>query len=249
MPNDLASLTAHASPETAILRPAGRLSFVLAWAAVLVLHGLAIAAFWHHRATAHLPETAPVPLRIHLAAATAPLPVPSVKRDSPAVPRVKAAETAPAPRHATPPAPPAGILAPLPNPLAEADISLPKAAAASASPPAPTTEPTPPAAGQEPPTPAVVPPGYGARYLHNPAPDYPLAARRSGQEGTVLLRVLVSADGLPEQVVIHRSSGSTILDQAAATAVHLWHFVPAHQGAGNVAAWVSIPMTFRLEEN
>lgn len=95
----------------------------------------------------------------------------------------------------------------------------------------------------------MVPPGYGARYLHNPAPDYPLAARRAGQEGTVVLRVLVSADGLAEQVVIHRSSGSTILDQAAATAVHLWHFVPARQGAENVAAWVSIPMAFRLEEN
>jgi len=97
--------------------------------------------------------------------------------------------------------------------------------------------------------PAITPPAYGARYLHNPAPDYPLAARRSGQEGTVVLRVLVSADGLPEQVGIHRSSGSTILDQAAATAIRQWHFVPARQGAGNVAAWVTIPMTFRLEEN
>ncbi|MHB1532295.1 energy transducer TonB [Acidithiobacillus sp.] len=249
MPNDLVSLTAPAIPETAIFRAPARLPFLLVCAVVLVVHGLVVVAFWHDRPAAHLPETAPLPLRIHLAAATAPLPVPSVKRDSPAVPQAKAEETAPAPRHATPPAPPAGTLSPLPNPLAEADISLPKAAAASASPPATTMEPAPPTAGQEPPTPAVVPPGYGARYLHNPAPDYPLAARRSGQEGTVLLRVLVSADGLPEQVVIHRSSGSTILDQAAATAVHLWHFVPAHQGTGNVAAWVTIPMTFRLEEN
>ncbi|WP_437558233.1 energy transducer TonB [Acidithiobacillus sulfuriphilus] len=238
MPNDLASLTAPAIPETAIFRAPGRLPWLLAGAVVLVVHGLVVVAFWHDRPTAHLPETVPVSLCIHLAAATAPLPVPSVKRDSPATPR-----------HATPPAPPAGTLSPLPNPLAEADISLPKAAAASASPPATSTEPAPPAAGQEPPTTAVVPPGYGARYLHNPAPDYPLAARRAGQEGTVVLRVLVSADGLAEQIGIHRSSGFAILDQAAATAIRQWHFVPARQGAGNVAAWVNIPMTFRLEEN
>lgn len=247
MPNDLASLTAHANPEAAIFRAPGRLPLVLAWTTVLVLHGLAIGVFWQHRATDHLPETPPVPLRIHLAAATAPLAVPSVKRDSAAALQIKA--PTPAPRHPSLAMPSAGAPSPLPSTLAEAGASRPEASAGSANPSAATVQPAPPAAGDEPPISTITPPGYGARYLHNPAPDYPLAARRSGEEGTVLLRVLVSADGLPEQIAIHRSSGFAILDQAAATVIRQWHFIPARQGAGNVAAWVNIPMTFRLEEN
>ncbi len=247
MPNDLASLIAHANPEAAIFRAAGRLPLVLAWVTVLVLHGLAIGAFWQHRATDHLPKTAPVPLRIHLAAAAAPVPIPSIKRDSDAVPQAKA--PTPAPRRPSPTTPPAGTSSPLPSTLTEAGASRPEASAESATQPPATAQPAPPAAGNEPPTSTITPPGYGARYLHNPAPDYPLAARRAGQEGMVVLRVLVSAEGLPEQIGIHRSSGSAILDQAAATAIRQWHFVPARQGAGNVAAWVNIPMTFRLEEN
>ncbi len=48
-----------------------------------------------------------------------------------------------------------------------------------------------------------------------------------GAEGTVVLRVLVSADGIARSVDVAVSSGSLVLDQAAAAAVRRWRFTPA----------------------
>jgi protein TonB len=43
--------------------------------------------------------------------------------------------------------------------------------------------------------PSYAPPSFGARYLDNPKPAYPMLARRRGLEGTVRLEVRVSAEG------------------------------------------------------
>jgi protein TonB len=104
------------------------------------------------------------------------------------------------------------------------------------------------AAPPEPPRPApVTPPLYSAAYLSNPPPAYPVAARRRGQEGMVLLSVLVSEAGLPREIQLARSSGAPVLDEAALEAVKGWKFVPARQGERPVAAWVEVPIRFRLE--
>lgn len=101
------------------------------------------------------------------------------------------------------------------------------------------------------PAPAVaapdLPPSYNADYLQNPAPRYPPLARRMGQQGKVVLRVLVNTRGAAAQVEVRSSSGSDLLDAAAREAVHRWRFVPARQGAEPVAAWVLIPITFSLQ--
>ena len=62
-----------------------------------------------------------------------------------------------------------------------------------------------------------------------------------------MLRVLVSADGQPEQVDVRTSSGSPRLDTAALDTVRRWKFVPAKQGDRPIAAWVLVPISFRLE--
>lgn len=53
----------------------------------------------------------------------------------------------------------------------------------------------------------IVSPDFTADYLNNPGPKYPEASRRRREEGVVLLKVLVSETGNPEQVLIDRSSG------------------------------------------
>ena len=93
----------------------------------------------------------------------------------------------------------------------------------------------------------VMPPGFTAAYLHNPAPVYPAAARRNREEGKVLLRVYVSPAGTAEKIEIQTSSRSPRLDQAALEAVRAWRFVPARQGDTPVAAWVIVPINFALE--
>ena len=101
---------------------------------------------------------------------------------------------------------------------------------------------------EAPPTPVpVVPPSFGAAYLNNPKPVYPPLSRRMGEQGKVLLRVFVSAQGAAEKVELQTSSGSTRLDSAALAAVRAWRFVPARQGGQAVAAWVIVPIQFSLE--
>ncbi len=94
----------------------------------------------------------------------------------------------------------------------------------------------------------VVPPTYHAAYLRNPPPHYPLAARLNGEQGTVLLKVLVTQQGLPGSVTVEKTSGSPLLDAAAVQTVRQWRFVPARRGEQAVDASVVVPIRFRLED-
>jgi protein TonB len=96
--------------------------------------------------------------------------------------------------------------------------------------------------------PATGPPtGSSAAYLRNPAPSYPIASRRAGEQGTVTLRVRVSPEGLATRVAVERSSRSQHLDAAALEAVKAWRFTPARRGADAVESWMLVPIVFRLE--
>lgn len=92
----------------------------------------------------------------------------------------------------------------------------------------------------------VSPPTFDAAYLHNAPPEYPLQSRRRHEQGTVMLRVEVSAGGNALQVLIDHSSGWLLLDQAAVGAVRRWRFEPARLGRDPVVAWVLVPIEFGL---
>jgi protein TonB len=89
-------------------------------------------------------------------------------------------------------------------------------------------------------------PGFGAAYLHNPAPAYPAVALERGWQGTVLLKVHVLANGRADHVALVSTSGHQPLDDAAAQAVTDWSFVPARRGAQAVDGWVQVPIDFKL---
>ncbi len=90
-------------------------------------------------------------------------------------------------------------------------------------------------------------PKFGVAYLNNPAPSYPRLSRRMGEEGRVLLKVLVSAEGAANSVTIEKSSGSERLDQSALEAVKRWRFVPARKGSQALSAYVIVPINFSLD--
>lgn len=90
-------------------------------------------------------------------------------------------------------------------------------------------------------------PRFGVSYLNNPAPDYPSMSRRQGEEGRVLMSVLVSAEGMAEEVQIEKSSGSDRLDNAAMTAVKRWRFIPAKKNNQPISAYVLVPIKFSLD--
>jgi protein TonB len=72
-------------------------------------------------------------------------------------------------------------------------------------------------------------------------PAYPVAARRRGAEGEVLLRAEIGAAGAPLGITVLRSSGHPDLDAAAVAAVEKWRF----RAAGPFA--VEVPLVFRLD--
>lgn len=86
------------------------------------------------------------------------------------------------------------------------------------------------------------------RYLRNPPPVYPQAARQRGDEGTVVLEAHVSSSGRCEEIRVIESSGDDMLDEAALRAVQQWIFKPARRRQEPIAFLVEIPITFRLVE-
>lgn len=87
-----------------------------------------------------------------------------------------------------------------------------------------------------------------AAYLSNKAPAYPAMSRRMQEEGTVYLRVYVSAQGRAERVELKTSSGSTRLDNAAISAVQQWRFQPAQEADVAIASEVIVPIRFNLNQ-
>ena len=94
---------------------------------------------------------------------------------------------------------------------------------------------------------AIVAARFDADYLQNPKPVYPSMSRRQGEEGKVVLRVRVSAQGAAFSVEIKQSSGYARLDEAARLAVEKWRFVPARQGSDAVESSVLVPLNFTLD--
>jgi protein TonB len=80
----------------------------------------------------------------------------------------------------------------------------------------------------------------------NRAPVYPQSALRRGEQGNVMLRVSVSADGAPLTVDLAATSGHASLDSAAEAAVRKWRFNPATRGGTPVAAMADVPIRFRI---
>ena len=95
--------------------------------------------------------------------------------------------------------------------------------------------------------PSLVEPSADADYLKNPPPAYPRASRRLGEQGTVIVRVFISTQGLPEKAEVRTSSGFARLDQAALEAVQRWRFVPGRRSGTPEAMWFNIPVRFVLE--
>jgi protein TonB len=145
----------------------------------------------------------------------------------------------PAPPRKTPPAPPPVMTA---------------AATATAAPvfaippqPEPRLIEKPSASPATPAPPTIVAARFDADYLQNPKPMYPPMSRRQGEEGKVVLRVRVSAQGASLAVEIKQSSGFTRLDEAARAAVEKWRFIPARQGGEAVESSVLVPLNFTLD--
>jgi protein TonB len=86
-----------------------------------------------------------------------------------------------------------------------------------------------------------------ARFRVPPTPaKYPKRAHDLNQQGEALIRVRLDYDGNTSEVLIWKSSGFALLDNAALSAVRRWQFMPEQRNGMPVVAWVEIPVRFRL---
>lgn len=213
-------------------------------AAVLALHGLWLQI--PDSPQAPVPSNATPTINVSWIAAAQPAETPA-PASQPSKNQAAKPDSKPARKVITKPAKPQTLSvnagrepADLALPVAEPETNEPSAASIDSGASAP-------AAAISEPAPVTTLPGLNADYLNNPAPVYPDSARRQGEQGRVLLRVLVDAAGSVQQTVLRKSSGFAALDQAALDAVKNWRFVPARRGVEAVAAWVVVPISFSLE--
>jgi len=88
-----------------------------------------------------------------------------------------------------------------------------------------------------------------SRYGHAPLPVYPHIARQKGYEGVVLISVEILENGSPGQLLVKKSSGYAILDQAALNAVKKWKFYPAIKNNVRIRTWGDVPIRFVLQDS
>jgi len=79
-------------------------------------------------------------------------------------------------------------------------------------------------------------------------PNYPEVARLLGQEGQVVMLLLVSEEGNIALARIDRSSGYPLLDQAALEATRKWSILPGTLNGTPVCSWGRFAMNFHLSD-
>jgi periplasmic protein TonB len=221
--------------------------------AVLAFHALAIWALQSGLLMRAVEMVVPVEVLAQIIEPPKPVvpppPPPVVPKEPPPVPKQAVIKPAPpVPKTQAPPQ----ILAvetptPAPNAPAQVQIappapilppSVPVAAEAS---PAPTPAPTPV------PAPAVkVAPSTDADDLYNPNQRYPRMSLSMGEQGSVMVRILIGANGLPKKAELQKSSGFERLDQAALEYVMQSRYKPGTLNGVPNEMWMGRTVTYTI---
>jgi protein TonB len=246
-----------------MLRPPTRRSALLA--CVLLAHGASLWALQHGLMQRVVDSVVPAQVltEISLIDATPPLRAPATapKPPSPLPPPAltaanRSATALPQPNtpRATlqPPVAPAPLevaaLAPMEMPLAASTTTAAHNPAVATSTAAATPWSAPNAQAATAAAPATVQlPSSDADYLNNPKPAYPALSRRLGEQGKVVVRTLIGADGVPQRAEVLRSSSFERLDRAAVETAMRWRYVAGKRAGVPEAMWFSLPLHFVLD--
>lgn len=86
------------------------------------------------------------------------------------------------------------------------------------------------------------------RAVRRVEPDYPLAARIVGSEGTVVINANIDETGRIMRAWVAQSTAPEPLVEAALDAVYQFEFLPGKQGSFPVKCTVAIPFRFSLKK-
>lgn len=225
---DMGFRTQRAAPaeRSAYRRPRGQ--DPIATAAALALVGLAGSAFVY---------MSPIFVKKQVPAPTV-VPLLSLPDDPPSEqPRAE-------PDQAVPPA--AALVTPPPQ-VVLPQLAAPQIAQVEVAKPAPPA----PQLAVAPPAPAPRGPEnlgeISAKMISARPPRYPMDSRRAREQGTVVLSVLLSAEGRVSDIGVARSSGFPRLDRAALDAVRDWRWSPLMRDGNPVMARGIVTIPFILQ--
>jgi len=85
----------------------------------------------------------------------------------------------------------------------------------------------------------------GPKAIYQPDPEYSEEARKAKYQGTVVLSIIVGADGVPRDIKISKSLGMG-LDEKAIETVKTWKFDPGTKDGKPVATYASVEVAFHL---
>jgi len=86
------------------------------------------------------------------------------------------------------------------------------------------------------------------RPTYSPDPGYDEASRKAKIEGTVVLRIIVTRDGLVKDPKIKRGLCEA-LDKRAVETVSQWKFTPATKNGKPVSLYLIVEVTFKLDQS
>ncbi|WP_397392289.1 energy transducer TonB [Polynucleobacter sp.] len=90
-------------------------------------------------------------------------------------------------------------------------------------------------------------PNSEASELNNPKPPYPAISKKLREQGLVLLKACIGANGSLDSLDLKQGSGFSRLDQVALQTVKQWKFIPAKKGGTPIPMCYELPVKFILE--
>jgi periplasmic protein TonB len=98
------------------------------------------------------------------------------------------------------------------------------------------------------PAPALVTARRDPRYAEDFQPPYPAAKLRSQEDGRVSVKVLVGADGRVKAVEQLSATAQDFFDATRRQALSKWRFKPATRGGVAEESWMTLSVTFRIQD-
>jgi periplasmic protein TonB len=98
------------------------------------------------------------------------------------------------------------------------------------------------------PAPALVTARRDPRYAEDFQPPYPAAKLRSQEDGRVSVKVLVGTDGRVKAVEQLSATSQDFFDATRRQALSKWRFKPATRGGVAEESWMTLSVTFRIQD-
>ncbi len=217
--------------------------------AVLAFHALAIWALQSGLLMRAVEMVVPVEVLAQIIEPPKPVPPPPqpvIPKEAPP-PKPEIAKQPPKPPVPQTQAPPPILAVETAAPAAPAPVQV--------APPTPILPPSVPVAAVATPSPVAVPvatakvlPSTDADDLYNPNQRYPRMSQTMGEQGTVMVRILIGANGLPLKAELQKTSGFERLDQAALDFVMQSRYKPGTLSGKPTEMWMGREVKYILRQ-